>query len=185
MATYRVRAMVFGTVLAATGLLSGCAANGSSSTVSTGSTNATKHSQSESTARPSSSPISSSTTPVASSTTQPASPSQPQSAAPTVTLGQWTGTKPSIVDFSGDSSNIVQGISWSSWGAASAIGVGSWGYNACEPTCAAGKVTNYSTTITLSDLVNGKYTKITETQSGPYGQTNSYSLPNAGLGASS
>jgi hypothetical protein len=93
--------------------------------------------------------------------------------------------RPSIIYFSGDSGNVVTAISWSSWNAESATGNGSWGYNSCVPTCAGGAVTNYPATITLSDPVNGQFEKIQEIQSGPNGSTNNYSLPDAGLGASS
>ncbi len=64
------------------------------------------------------------------------------------------------------------------------MGHGSWGYESCDPNCAQGTVTPYPTTIALSDPVSGRFTQVTETQSGPYGSTLNFTLPDPGLSAS-
>ena len=57
------------------------------------------------------------------------------------------------------------------------MGHGSWGYESCDPNCAQGSVTPYPTTISLSDPVSGRFTQVTETQSGPHGNTFNFTLP--------
>jgi len=127
----------------------------------------------------------SSTTAAATTTTTAASSSGSASTTvPTATFGSWTGTEPTIVYFSGDSGNIVSGLTWTSWTSQSATGHGSWGYENCDPNCAQGTVTPYPATISLSDPVGGRFTQVTETQSGPYGSTLNFTLPDPSLSAS-
>jgi hypothetical protein len=109
----------------------------------------------------------------------------PITTLPTATLGTWTGIEPSSMQFSGDSGNIVSHIDWSSWSTSSATGVGSWGYNDCVPDCAGGMVTDYPAMITLSRPSEGRFTELTEDQSGPFGSTFTFSLPGSALRASS
>ena len=109
----------------------------------------------------------------------------PNTNLPTATLGTWTGIEPSFMQFSGDSGNIVSDIDWSSWSTASAVGVGAWGYDNCVPDCAGGIVTDYPATITLSNPSDGRFTELTEDQSGPFGSTFMFTLPGPALGASS
>ncbi len=104
---------------------------------------------------------------------------------PTITLGTWTGIRPSLMQFSGDAGNIVSQIVWSSWNDDSAVGVGAWGYDDCVPDCAQGAVTDYLTTITLSHPSDGRFTQLTEAQSGPHGFTFSFALPGPMFRASS
>jgi hypothetical protein len=96
---------------------------------------------------------------------------------PTATLGAWTGIEPSLMQFSGDAGNIVTNIGWSSWSDQSAVGRGEWGYDDCVPDCAQGAVTDYPTTITLSDPSGGRFTQLSEEQSGPFGSTFDFVLP--------
>ena len=110
---------------------------------------------------------------------------QPLPSGPTVTLSNWTGVEPSTFYFSGDSGNIVTGITWSSWTPTSAVGSGTWGYNDCTPDCAGGKVTPYQATITLSEPSGGNFTKLVEQQSGPYGQLQTFTLPSHYIGGPS
>jgi hypothetical protein len=103
----------------------------------------------------------------------------------TVTIGQWTGSKPQTIYFSGDSGNIVTGITWSSWGPDAGQGEGTWHYDNCDPNCAAGTVTDYPASLTVSDPSAGQFTMLTEVQSGPYGQTQTFTLPDRALGGAS
>ncbi len=96
---------------------------------------------------------------------------------PTVTLGAWTGIEPTLMQFSGDAGNIVSNIVWSFWSDQNAVGRGEWGYDDCTPDCAGGTVTYYPTTITLSDPSGGRFTQLTEDQSGPFGSTFTFTLP--------
>ena len=97
----------------------------------------------------------------------------------TATFGNQASPKvrPSEVAFSADSGNLVTKITWSSWGPDTAVGTGTWGYNNCQPDCADGYVTYYSAMLTLSGVVNGQFTRVTEAQSGPHGHTNTFTLP--------
>ncbi len=85
---------------------------------------------------------------------------------PIVTMGSWSGMKPSTIDFSGDGGNIVTGIAWSSWTASSAFGQGTSNIQGCVPNCAQGTETPVSTTIALTDPRDGHFTQITETRKG-------------------
>lgn len=96
---------------------------------------------------------------------------------PTITIGDWTGTRPASVALSGDGGNVVRDISWSSWTATGATGTGRWGYDACVPNCAQGTVTTYAATLRLSEPVGGQFTRLEEQQSGPYGKTYDVALP--------
>jgi hypothetical protein len=93
---------------------------------------------------------------------------------PTLTAGSYTGTQPTQIDYSGDASNIVTKITWSSWTATGASGTGTSGIESCNPNCAQGPVKQVTTTITLSDPVNGKFTQMTETRNGT---STSYTYP--------
>jgi len=102
---------------------------------------------------------------------------------PTAILGSWSGTKPRTIYFSTDGGNIVSNVAWSSWGATAAVGSGTWDHNNCDPDCAEGKVTKYPTTVSLSDPSGGHFTRLVETQSGPFGETYTFNLPDPSLGA--
>jgi eukaryotic-like serine/threonine-protein kinase len=95
---------------------------------------------------------------------------------PTMTAGSYTGTKPTQIDYSGDASNIVTKITWSSWTATGASGTGTSGIESCNPNCAQGPVKQVTTTITLSNPVNGKFTQMTETRNG---SSQTYTYPSA------
>ena len=119
------------------------------------------------------------------STQAPPATSIPPGDLPTATIGHWTGIRPSTIYFSGDSGNIATNITWATWNDQFAQGQGLWGHNSCDPDCASGKVTQYAVMLALSRVVSGQFTRLTETQSGPYGRTNTYVLPNPGLGGAS
>jgi eukaryotic-like serine/threonine-protein kinase len=125
------------------------------------------------------------TTPATStSTTAPAStsastaPSTPVSAVPpqlpVLTVGGYTGMKPTEIAYSGDSTNVVTAITWSSWTAAGASGQGTSDIDSCTPNCAQAPPSLVPTTVTLSAPVNGKFTKMTETRNG---FTSTYTYP--------
>jgi len=89
------------------------------------------------------------------------------------------------MQFSGDAGNVVGDITWSTWNASGASGVGAWGYDDCVPDCARGTVTDYPAALTLSLPSDGRFTRVTEYQSGPHGHTFAFVLPNPALRASS
>ena len=101
---------------------------------------------------------------------------------PTVTFGSYTGVKPTKIFLSGDSSNIVTGITWSSWSQDGAVGTGTVDVESCVPDCASGGQTPTPTTIRLSNVVDGHFTKLEESTQGepPYAE----SLPGIGQSAS-
>jgi hypothetical protein len=109
----------------------------------------------------------------------------PITTLPTVTLGTWTGIEPALMQFSGDAGNIVTDIDWSSWNDNSAVGEGTWPYDDCIPDCAGGAVKDYPARITLSSPSGGRFTELTEDQSGPFGQTFTFTLPGPAFRASS
>ena len=81
--------------------------------------------------------------------------------------GTFDGTKPSVIQFSGDDGDVVTGIQWSSWGHLSATGRGTVGLNDCTPSCAEGTTRYAAATITLSAPdAKGEWTVITEADTG-------------------
>lgn len=107
----------------------------------------------------------------------------PTADLPVAHFSNWTGRDPTIIYFSGDSGNIVSGLTWS-WTPTQAVGHGTWGYESCDPNCAQGTVTPYPAVVTLSGAVGGQFTKGVETTSGPHGFTQNFTLPNTSVGAS-
>lgn len=94
----------------------------------------------------------------------------------------YNGQRPTVIDFSSDSTNIVTHLTWSTWGPSTAVGTGQLGLNTCQPNCAQGTVTQVPVTIDLSAVVSGHFTAMTEKATGV---SNSYSYPsNWPLGAS-
>ncbi len=85
---------------------------------------------------------------------------------PVLTAGSYTGMKPAEIDFSGDSTNVVTKISWSSWTATEASGSGTSDIDSCNPNCAQAPPSLVPTTITLSAPVDGKFTKMVEARNG-------------------
>ena len=133
----------------------------------------------------SSSSSSSSNSGSSSSTTGTTSPSQPaastsapaaSTAVPVLGVGSYSGMRPTEIAYSGDGTNVVTGLTWTSWTATGATGTGTSDIDSCVPSCAAASPDNVSTTITLSDPVNGQFTQMTETRNG---STTSYTYPSS------
>jgi serine/threonine protein kinase len=133
----------------------------------------------------SSSSSSSSNSSSTSSTTGTTSPSQPaastsapgsSAALPVLTVGSYNGMNPSQIDFSGDSGNVVTGITWASWTTAAATGSGKSDIDSCVPSCAQAPPDFVTTNLVLSDPVNGRFTLITETRNG---STATFTYPNS------
>jgi hypothetical protein len=138
-------------------------------------------------AQPSSSAATTPTSPAA-STTSPAStpvstpPTTPAStpvsttpaALPVLTVGSYTGMKPTEIAYSGDATNVVTKITWSSWTATGASGQGTSDIDSCNPNCAQAPPSLVPTTVTLSAPVNGRFTKMTETRNG---STSTFTYP--------
>ena len=103
-------------------------------------------------------------TPPSTPASTPASSSPAQ--LPVLAAGSYAGMKPAEIDFSGDATNVVTKISWSSWTATTASGSGTSDIDSCNPNCAQAPPSLVPTTITLTDPVNGKFTKMTETRNG-------------------
>ncbi len=116
------------------------------------------------------------------STTGTTSPSQPAAstsapaAAAVLAVGSYSGMRPTEIAYSGDGTNVVTGLTWSSWTATGATGTGTSDIDSCVPSCAAASTDNVSTTITLSDPVSGQFTQMTETRNG---STTNYTYPNS------
>jgi serine/threonine protein kinase len=141
-------------------------------------------------AQPASSAATTSTTPAASSTTPSAAASTatttpvgtPASTPaiagpaqlPVLTVGSYTGMKPTEIAYSGDATNVVTKITWSSWTATGASGQGTSDIDSCDPNCAQAPPSLVPTTVTLSAPVNGRFTKMTETRNG---FTSTYTYP--------
>jgi serine/threonine protein kinase len=127
---------------------------------------------------PASSPASTApaSTPATTPATSPASSATTSAPAalPLLTVGSYTGMKPTEIAYSGDSTNIVSKITWSSWTATGATGQGTTDMNSCNPNCAQAPPSIVPATVTLSDPVDGKFTKMTETRDG---FTSTYTYP--------
>jgi eukaryotic-like serine/threonine-protein kinase len=118
------------------------------------------------------------TSSAASSTPASTSVSTPASTATqlaVLTVGSYSGTKPTEIAYSGDATNVVTTITWTSWTATGATGQGTSDIDSCVPNCAAAPPSYVPTTITLSAPVNGTFTQMTETRNG---STTSYTYPN-------
>jgi hypothetical protein len=89
-------------------------------------------------------------------------------------VGSYTGVKPTEIDYSGDATNIVSKIKWTSWTATGATGQGTTDINSCVPNCAQAPPSIVPATVTLSAPVDGKFTKMTETRNG---FTSTYTYP--------
>ena len=93
---------------------------------------------------------------------------------PLLTVGGYTGMKPTEIAYSGDATNVVTKITWSSWTATGASGQGTSDIDSCNPNCAQAPPSLVPTTVTLSAPVNGRFTKMTETRNG---STSTYTYP--------
>jgi serine/threonine protein kinase len=120
-----------------------------------------------------SSPTSSSTSPSPSTS---ASASSSSTALPVIIVGSYTGMQPTEIAYSGDSTNVVTGITWASWTATGATGTGTSDIDSCVPSCAAASPNPVTTTITLANPVGGHFTQMTETRNG---SATSYTYPGA------
>ena len=103
-----------------------------------------------------------------------ASASSSPATLPVLTVGSYSGMRPTEIAYSGDGTNVVTGLSWGSWTATSATGTGTSDIDSCVPSCAAASPNNVPTTVTLSSPVNGKFTQMTETRNGT---TTTYTYP--------
>ena len=97
-----------------------------------------------------------------------------QGQLPVLTVGGYTGMKPTEIAYSGDATNVVTKITWSSWTATGASGQGTSDIDSCNPNCAQAPPSLVPTTVTLSAPVNGRFTKMTETRNG---FTSTYTYP--------
>jgi len=66
----------------------------------------------------------------------------------------------------GDGNTVLAGLSWSSFGGASASAKGTFKMNTCEPNCASGKVVSYPVSVTATGARSCKaglrvYNKVT------------------------
>ena len=120
--------------------------------------------------------VSSSSSSSATSSTSPSQGTSSTSSAalPDLVVGSYSGMRPTEIAYSGDGTNVVTGITWSSWTATGATGTGTSDIDSCVPSCAAASPNNVSTTITLSDPVSGHFTQMTESRNG---STTNYTYP--------
>ena len=123
--------------------------------------------------------VTSSSAPVSPSSSSPsqstsASASSSSTALPVIIVGSYSGMEPTEIAYSGDSTNVVTGITWASWTATGATGTGTSDIDSCVPSCAAASPNPVTTTITLSGPADGHFTQMTETRNG---STTSYTYP--------
>ncbi len=111
-------------------------------------------------------------TPVSTPVSTPASTASAQLSV--LTVGSYTGMKPTEIAYSGDATNVVTKITWSSWTPTGATGQGTSDIDSCNPSCAQAPPSLVPTTVTLSAPVNGRFTKMTETRNG---STSTYTYP--------
>ena len=71
-------------------------------------------------------------------------------------------TKPSTIDLSGDSTNVVESLRWAGWDEHGATGYGVVDILGCVPNCAQGSSVPTPVTIYLNDPVDGGFTLLTE-----------------------
>jgi hypothetical protein len=79
-----------------------------------------------------------------------------------VTIGAFTGEKPSFINFGAATGSAVIDLTWTTWTDKEAIGRGkSYDNHNCKVNCYQARETLVSTTITLSDPVHGQFTVMT------------------------
>lgn len=100
-----------------------------------------------------------------------------------MTIGRWTGRRPVSIYFSGDAGDIAVDLTWARWNNEQAVAHGTWHYLNCQPNCATGTSTPYPVTITLTDPVGGRFTRLVELTTGPHGFTQTFTAPDLGQGA--
>jgi len=71
---------------------------------------------------------------------------------PVVSCTNEMQTKPAIITPSADGAVYIRALTWSNWGAATAVGSGTLERDNCQPSCANGTDVPYPVTVTLSDL---------------------------------
>ena len=71
--------------------------------------------------------------------------------------------RPSMMEMGGNHDEKITAITWSSWGASSAQGVGSETTNTCVPNCAQGSPITIQVSLTLSQPQAGVFTSLTTT----------------------
>jgi len=167
-------------LLAAGGTALGLTLAGKPATpAASGTTTAPPTSTATSAATAPTSPATSTTTTTAPASTPASTPvstpaSTPPAQLPVLTVGSYTGMKPTEIAYSGDATNVVTKITWSSWTATGASGQGTSDINSCNPSCAQAPPSLVPTTVTLTAPVNGRFTKMTETRNG---FTSTYTYP--------
>jgi hypothetical protein len=128
-------------------------------------------------------PAASSTAPSATASTAATAPASTPASTPAIagpaklpvlTVGGYTGMKPTEIAYSGDATNVVTKITWSSWTSTGASGQGTSDIDSCNPNCAQAPPSLVPTTVTLSAPVNGRFTTMTETRNG---STSTYTYP--------
>jgi hypothetical protein len=95
-----------------------------------------------------------------------AAPAHKPRALPKLIVGTYSGIKPQVIAFSGDSGNIVTKIKWKRWNQTTAVGHGTSNLQGCVPNCAQGSETPVAATVTLSKPRKGHFTKIVEVRAG-------------------
>lgn len=76
---------------------------------------------------------------------------------PKITNCVKASTRPKSVTLTcGDGNTVLKGLTWSSYGGASAKAKGTFTINLCEPNCAAGKAASFPVTVTASSPRNCK-----------------------------
>ena len=171
-------------LLAAGGTALGLALAGKpASPAASGTTSAPASQPASSAATTPTTPAASSTAPSAPVSTPPTTPVSTPASTPAVTgpaqmpvltVGGYTGMKPTEIAYSGDATNVVTKITWSSWTATGASGQGTSDIDSCDPNCAQAPPSLVPTAVTLSAPVNGRFTKMTETRNG---FTSTYTYP--------
>ncbi len=127
------------------------------------------------TTAPPASPAASTTqasTPASTPTSTPVSTAPAQ--LPVLVVGSYSGMKPTEIAYSGDATNVVTKIQWSTWTPTQASGQGTSDIDSCVPNCAQASPSIVPTTVTLTAPVNGRFTKMTETRNG---FTSTYTYP--------
>ncbi len=166
----RCRALRFGALRFAAGVLvlaaAGCSQLSPSSTPASTPTSQGQLGQAAPTSPASSASPSSQAPPVtqAPTSTPPSSASVPLTdftvcVTPVVTCQGELKTQPAQIILSGDGTAFVTDISWTGWGLPGATGAGTLKLDNCDPNCAQGSLSDYATSIVLSDPTaygNGK-----------------------------
>jgi hypothetical protein len=92
------------------------------------------------------------------------------------------GREPASIDVSPDSSELVERLTWRTWGPTTATATGTLLVNGCDPNCTSGTFHPSSATVTLGGVSGGHFTTLVVRSAG---EVQHFSFPSAWVAGAS